>query len=123
MKYQEIKQTLSQCGWNNASFQTIFSEYVPKAYELLNIDPLKISESQKETIDRHILHFFKPFCISARMRKWDLATFITNYKEFCGEAIENTSKKIVNQFRRDAEIREFQLIRNMGGMEYYKKLF
>ena len=122
MKYREIRNVLSQYCWKNTYTQTIFSEYLPQAHQLLNVDYSNLSVSDREKIDQHILLFFKPYCIVERMKKWKIETLLERYKEF-NSKISQASRQTTHRFKSDAEIRELRMIQTMGGREYYNLLF
>jgi|GEM_PF-1920871 len=122
MKYAELRNVLNQYSWKNTDHQTIFSDYLPRAYKLISVDRENLSEADQTKIDRHILHFFKPYCIVAKMQGWKIATLFEKYKKFISK-VSSSSHQVVTSFKSDAEIRELRMIQAMGGQEYYEKLF
>lgn len=119
LTYREVSTVLKKHGWQNASFQTLVSQHIPRAKTLLQ-KSFEVEVFSDEEI-KHILHFLKPFCIEAKVHNWDLETMM---KKLESPPIPPLRKNTVpDSILRDAQVREWNMIHAMGGLSYYKLLF
>jgi len=114
-QYKYVRQTLVKYSWNNTSMEHIFLHYVPRAEGILSQKGFVLSQNE-EIFLHYILLFFKQYCIEAKAYRYKVEDLVKKF---------NTRFKVVEVsfIKQDVQERLSKEIKNMGGEEYYEKLF